>query len=231
MGGTVAAPSLPPGLKVDRSLLPEDGAARENIRLLEATMAASASPRLEALLGIQHLGLRDSEVAQRICRRAMESAVTMEPPYCMALVAFHDSDFDAVGPYLEKARARDPEHPATYLLEAYVAAAQGDEAVLVAALEAGQRATPDEQTSLWEWELMRLLDQIGDRAGALQAAGKLIQLTPDDARVYHATALILEKKERLREAIQMELVCLSKAPWHMDAARRLVTYVLGKLGS
>jgi len=209
-------------LKVDRSLLPEDGAAHENIRLLEATLASSASPRFEALLGIQHLGLRNSETATRLCRRAMESAVTMEPPYCLALVAFHDSDFDAVGPYLEKARIRDPGHPATYLLEAYVAAAQSDEVGIVAALEAGQRATPDEQAALWEWELMRLLDQIGKRTGALQPAGKLIQLTPDDARVYHATALILEKEDRLREAIRMELVCLSKAPWHMDAARRLL---------
>ncbi|MFH1529762.1 MAG: hypothetical protein ABIK09_03385 [Pseudomonadota bacterium] len=224
-GGAAAAPSLPPGLRVDRSLLPLDGAAEENIRLLEATLASSASPRFEALLGIQHLGLQDSETAARICRRAMESAVTMEPPYCLALVAYHDSDFDAVAPYLAQARARDPEHPATYLLEAYVAAAQGDAAAMVGALEAGQRATPDEQTALWEWELMRLLDRVGDRAGALQAAGKLIQLTPDDAQVYHAAALILEKEERLREAIQMELVCLSKAPWHMDAARRLLEFL------
>ncbi len=224
-GPAVASPTLPPGLKVDRSLLPLEGAAEENIRLLEATLASTASSRLEALLGIQHLGLRDSETATRICRSAMESAVTMEPPYCLALVAFHDGDFEAVPAHLAQARARDPEHPATYLLEAYVAAAQGNAAAMVAALEAGQRATPDEQTSLWEWELMRLLDQVGDRAGALQAAGKLIQLTPDDARVYHATAVILEKEGRLREAIQMELVCLSKAPWNMAAARRLLEFL------
>ena len=221
-GAALASSTLPPGLKVDRSLLPEEGAVEENIRLLEATLASSASSRFEALLGIQHLGLRDSETAAQLCRRAMASAVTMEPPYCLALVAFYDSDYDAVPAHLAQARARDPEHPATYLLEAYVAAAQGDASGMVAALEAGQRATPDEQTSLWEWELMRLLDQVGDQAGALQAAGKLIQLTPDDARVYHATALILEKEGRLREAIQMELVCLSKAPWHVAAARRLL---------
>ena len=225
MGGAFASSSLPPGLRVDRSLLPQEGAAEENIRLLEATLASSGSPRLQALLGIQHLGLRDSAAAARICRRAMESAVTMEPPYCLALIAFYDSDYDAVAPHLAQARARDPEHPATYLLEAYVAAAQRDAAAMVAALEAGQRATPDEQTSLWEWELMRLLAQVGDRAGALQAAGKLIQLTPDDARVYHGTALILEREERLREAIQMELVCLSKAPWHLDAACRLLEFL------
>ncbi len=224
-GAALATPSFPPGLKVDRSLLPLDGAAEENIHLLEATLATSANSRFEALLGIQHLGLRDSDTAAAICQRAMESAVTMEPPYCLALVAFHDSDFDAVAPHLAQARARDPEHPATYLLEAYVATAQGDASGMVAALEAGQRATPDEQTSLWEWELMRLLDQIGDRAGALQAAGKLIQLTPDDAQVYHAAALILEEEDRLREAIQMELVCLSRAPWHMDAARRLLEFL------
>ena len=225
MAGTVAsvaASDLPPGLKVDRSLLPLDGAAEENIRLLEVSLTSSKSPLLKALLGIQHLGLRDSSTASRLCAEAMESAVTMEPPYCLALVAFYDEDFDAVAPLIEKARARAPAHPATYLLEAYVAAAQRNEAAMVAALEAGQRVTPDEQTSLWEWEMMRLLDQVGNRPGALQAAGKLIQLTPDDARVYHAVALTLDREERVREAIQMELVCLSKAPWHGEAALLLL---------
>ena len=56
----------------------------------------------------------------------------------------------------------------------------------------------------------------------MQAAGKLIQLTPDDAQVYHAAALILDREARLREAIQMELVCLSKAPWHEEAALLLL---------
>ncbi|MBM4370952.1 MAG: hypothetical protein FJ098_04820, partial [Deltaproteobacteria bacterium] len=221
--GLAAAQGVPPGLRVDRSLLPLPGAAEENIRLLEATLAGSSDPALRALLGIQHLGNRDAAAATRLCTEAMTSALTLEAPYCLALIHYYAGELEAVAAPLEQARTRAPGHPATYLLEAYAAAARGDGGAVVAALEAGQRATPDEETALWEWELLRLLDRIGDHAGAIQAAGKLIQLTPDDPGVYHAAALLEQRQGRLREAIRMELICLSKAPWHEAAARGLLT--------
>jgi tetratricopeptide (TPR) repeat protein len=222
--GAVFAQDLPAGLRLDASLLPEPGAAEGNVNLLEAALAEGASPQLEALLGIQYLALHRSADTARLCGRAVKSAVSMEPYYCLALAAYYAGDDGAGATWLTKARKMDPTRKETWLLEAYAASRRGDSGAVVAIMEDGQKKTGQDQV-FWYWELLRLLDSMNEVEGAFQTAGKLLRLQSELAEPFHRTALLFGKKGDLGSAVKMELAALDREPWHEDAARTLLLFL------
>jgi tetratricopeptide (TPR) repeat protein len=219
-----AAQDLPSGLRLDASLLPEAGAAESNAALLEEALEEASSPRLEALLGMHYLVLHRSADTARLCGKALKSAVTMEPFYCLALAAFYAGDDQAGASWLAKARKMDPSRRETWLLEAYAASRRGEPGAVMAIMEEGQRRTGGDQ-GFWQWELLRLLDSMNEVEGAFQVAGRLMRLEPQSAEPFHRTALLFGKKGDLASAVKLELAALEREPWHEEAARTLLVFL------
>lgn len=218
----VAEGEYPKDLMLDASLLPVPGFVDDNVKILKERLEESYSPALEALLGIQYLARHESSEAAKLCRNAVDSAVTMEPYYCMAMLAYYAGQQKDAEDWLLQARERAPERAETWLLEANAASRGGDPAKVVAVIERGRKQAVSYSAEYWDWELLRLLETMGDLEGALQVAGKLLHRTPSDPRIYHKTALLLWKKGDLEQAVRMELACLARAPWFEEAATSLL---------
>lgn len=210
-----------PRVMVDEFLFPQEGALDRNLKVLEALVRGRATPDQQALYGIQLLSAGDYSAARQHCTEALARGFLFEPVYCMAMLEFSDGKLKEAAAFARQAIELRPGSVAPYIVLANVAKTLKDRSSLVKAIEAGRAAVPD-RAPFWEWELSRMLEELGDLDGALQCAGVLAGLTPDDPRVFAQAGDWLVRQKRLQEAVSMYRFALSKASWFVPAALALL---------
>ncbi len=209
--GKGAAPAL------DEYLFPLAGELDRNIALLDEQVRTGAGPDIQAIYGIQLLKKGHHALARRHCEEALARGELFEPRYCMSMIAFAEGKLAEAAEHAHAAIRLRPSSVAPYLVLAHVRRTLDDRQGMVAAIELGLAALPG-RADFWEWELARMLEQMGDIEGSLQCMGALARITPSDPRVFAQAGDWLRRLGRLAEAAQMYRFALSKASWYRPAA-------------
>lgn len=203
--------------KLDEFLFPLPGELDSNISLLDKRVRQGAGPDLQALYGIQLLKKGHHALARRHCEEALARGELFEPRYCMSMIAFAEGRLAEAAEHAHAAIRLRPGSVAPYLVLAHVRRTVNDRDGVVAAVEMGLSAIPG-RADFWEWELARMLEQMGDVEGSLQCMGTLARITPSDPRVFAQAGDWLRRLKRLAEAAQMYRFALGKASWYRPAA-------------
>ena len=231
LGAAVAQPqpegAKPEGAKaegepaVDEFLFPLPGELDRNISLLDERVRTGAGPDVQAVYGIQLLKKGHHALARKHCEEAVARGELFEPRYCMSMIAFAEGKLAEAADHAHAALRLRPSSVAPYLVLAHVRRTVNDREGMVAAIELGLAALPG-RADFWEWELARMLEQLGDLDGSLQCIGTLARITPSDPRVFTQAGDWLRRLSRLAEAAQMYRFALDKASWYRPAALGLL---------
>ncbi len=209
-----------PGLSLDRWLMPKPGFEDRNIAVLEKNELYD--PAALAILGIQYLSQNRQDDATRVCTRAVSFATTFEPAYCLSLIELKKGQYEEARRWAKEAAIRAPGSPIPDYLGARIRFLQQKKSEMVILLEDAMANDIKENRHHWEWIILRWLDELGDLSGAIQASGRLMELLPNDPEVLHSASVLFEKASNLERAVNLEIACISKAPWHGEAAVRLL---------
>lgn len=208
-------------LRVDEFLFPEEGAYESNVALLLPAVQKTAAPDLQGLLGLQYLWKGEKDIAEVHCTESASKGPLFESTYCLALLAFGQGDLDRAEQLARNAQALRPHSAISYLVLANIARARNSRDAVVGAMESGMKAIP-EKMAFWEWELARLLADMGDLDGALQCVGVLTRLLAEDPESFTQAGDWLRGLGRLAEAGDMYRTALVRAPWYVKAALGLM---------
>jgi dipeptidyl-peptidase-3 len=215
--GAFPRSGLPEGVKLDEFLFPVEGAAADNEALLLPLLTTDPNPAIQAVLGLGYLSTGQRQLAETHCRESWSRGPLFESAYCLSLVAFLDGRAEETEAMSERAIDLRPEETAPYVVLANLGRTRGARDAVVLAMERGMKAVPL-RLAFWEWELARILADMGDLDGALQCVGVLTGLRAEDPRPFAQAGDWMLRTDRLIEGAGMFATALQRAPWFVPAA-------------